>query len=562
MGSMDKIKLDNSILTKFKTTYKDDFIISDKLDGVSGLIHITDDKLNIYTRGNGYEGQNVSWLADYISPPMTSLKKFSTDEVAIRGEFIISKDDFLKVKHLGSNARNMVAGIVNSKTPNKEILKYVQFVPYTVIKPEMAPADQMNWLKKMKFDPVHIQHVKTFDFEKLGSILMERKDKSIYDIDGIILSHNKYYEIESGKNPAHAFAFKATSHDNMAKVDVTGIEWNVSKNGYLKPVVQFDPISLNGVMIKRATGFNAQFISKNKIGPGSVIHITRSGDVIPFIHEVISTSSSGKPQMPDVAYSWNDTKIDIILDDHEEDENVAIKVLIGFFKKVKVAGFSEKNIEKMYHAGLQTPVQLLYTQVQDYQNVLGNVNGKNIFDGIVKIRDNLSCLDLMVATNLFGHGFGERKIKPILEAFPEIVDQKYIPQHQDLIKLNGISTITADKFIDGLQKFNAFMKQNPKIKCKKVDKLQKDDDCAHDQQSISALQGENIIFTGFRDGELQKRAECQGGNMSTSMSKKITILVYKTYSDNSVKIKQAKEMGNVRILSIDEFKRILIDYSP
>ena len=59
--------------------------------------------------------------------------------------------------------------------------------------------------------------------------------------------------------------------------------WSASKNGYLKPKIQIEPVHLGGVKIEYATGFNANFIESNKIGVGSVVTIIRSGDVIPHI---------------------------------------------------------------------------------------------------------------------------------------------------------------------------------------------------------------------------------------------------------------------------------------
>ena len=56
----------------------------------------------------------------------------------------------------------------------------------------------------------------------------------------------------------------------------------------IKPKVQVEPVNLAGVTIEFATGFNASFIYNNGIGPGSVIQITRAGDVIPHIIRVLT----------------------------------------------------------------------------------------------------------------------------------------------------------------------------------------------------------------------------------------------------------------------------------
>jgi NAD-dependent DNA ligase len=65
MGSMNKLKItEQDKLDKFKKKYnKADYVIMDKLDGISGL-YINDGKgnLNLFTRGDGEVGQDISYL--------------------------------------------------------------------------------------------------------------------------------------------------------------------------------------------------------------------------------------------------------------------------------------------------------------------------------------------------------------------------------------------------------------------------------------------------------------------------------------------------------------------
>ena len=101
MGSLDKIKDDEKAINSWKKKYDGSSIISDKLDGISCLFYKNDDDIKIYTRGNGSEGQDISHLRNYITFPNITDKKF-----AIRGELIISRTNWEKIKDIGSNARN------------------------------------------------------------------------------------------------------------------------------------------------------------------------------------------------------------------------------------------------------------------------------------------------------------------------------------------------------------------------------------------------------------------------------------------------------------------------
>lgn len=71
------------------------------------------------------------------------------------------------------------------------------------------------------------------------------------------------------------------SSDNIIEVGVVDVLWNPSRHGLLKPIVKYDKVKLCGAYLEQATAHNARFIVENNIGPGSVIKITRSGDVIP-----------------------------------------------------------------------------------------------------------------------------------------------------------------------------------------------------------------------------------------------------------------------------------------
>jgi len=164
MGSMDKKKTESEV-TKFSTEYKGEYVISDKLDGISALLLLENNSINLYTRGNGTAGSNISHLIPFLGIDSLITKCFSEKEkekkIAIRGELLLSKNNFELVKYLGANGRNMVSGIVNAKNPDLSILKLIDFVAYEIIEPRLKPEDQMKRLKKCGFKLV--ENSKTLD---------------------------------------------------------------------------------------------------------------------------------------------------------------------------------------------------------------------------------------------------------------------------------------------------------------------------------------------------------------------------------------------------------------
>ena len=77
---------------------------------------------------------------------------------------------------------------------------------------------------------------------------------------------------------------------------VTQVNWLPSKNGYTIPVIHYEPVKLSGSTIVKTTGFNAKYIKENKIGPGAVIRIVKSGDTIPYIIDIIKKAE--EPSLP------------------------------------------------------------------------------------------------------------------------------------------------------------------------------------------------------------------------------------------------------------------------
>ena len=344
MWSMDKIKPDTNALTNWLTTYKGPYVLSCKLDGVSGLYTTEGRDPKLYTRGNGKVGQDITHLIPYLRLPKTK-------NIVIRGEFIINKSTFdTKYKATFANPRNMVAGIINHKTIN-ETIKDVDFVAYEVIKPSLKPIEQLEFLKTLDVQCVLYKVEKSLTNELLSETLVDWRKNNPYEIDGVIVANNGVYD-RTSSNPEHAFAFKMVLSDQIAEAKVVDVIWTPSKDGYLKPRVRIEPIQLGGVRIEYATGFNGSFIQDNKIGIGALIELIRSGDVIPYIRKVITPSS--QPKMPSIPYKWNDTHVDIMLENIEDDQTVREKNITGFFRGIGVVGLSSGNIAKMIKAGYDT----------------------------------------------------------------------------------------------------------------------------------------------------------------------------------------------------------------
>ena len=546
MASMDKIKPDTGALTSWISKYKGPYVISCKLDGVSGLYTTEGAKPKLYTRGNGKVGQDISHLIPFLRLPKTK-------GVVIRGEFIIPKAIFeQKYKSTFANPRNMVAGIVNQKHINDAVVD-LHFVAYEVIVPEKKPSEQMEFLSTINVERVLFENVHTISNEMLSQILVDWRKTYTYEIDGVIVTNDQRYPRQSG-NPEHAFAFKMVLSDQIAEAKVVDVLWTPSKDGYLKPRVQIEPIHLGGVTIEFATGFNAAFIQDNKIGIGATIEIIRSGDVIPHIKAITVPAEEAK--MPSVPFKWNDTHVDVMLENASEDPTVKEKNITGFFRGIEVDGLSSGNIARLIKAGYDTVPKIIQMKESDFLNVEG-FKGKlsnKIYTGIQDKLKDASIITLMAASNIFGRGFSEKKMELVLNENPMILisDKSDEEKIRDVAATKGMAIKTAEAFVNKIQDFKAFLDE-----CGLNDKLHEKPIQPVGDQS-HPLFGKTVVLTGTRDKNVIEFLKNIGANQGSSVSKSTFLVVAKNKDEDTGKAEEARKL-NIPVMSVEEFIQTYIN---
>jgi len=538
MGSMNKIKADDAVLQRWLKTYEGPYLISDKMDGISCLFTRIDGERNLFTRGDGTKGQNVSHLLKYAN---MSLDQVPDDiNVAIRGELIMTTENFEKYAEEMSNARNMVAGVVNSK-PEKVVKKHasdVDFITYEIIEPLMDPLKQLATLKKWKTQVVPHDIYEDITMDILEWILSKRKKKTKYDIDGVIVTDNNRHSRNQIGNPPYSFAYKGTTP--TADVKVIDVIWKPSKDGILVPRIQYEKVKLSQVWLEFATAFNAKFIVENKLGKGAVITIIRSGDVIPYIMAVIKPAKA--PGLPtEYEYEWDKNRTHIVLVDKDADTTVIIQRLTKFLRDIGVENMSEGIVTRLVTGGYDDIIKIMKMTVDDFleldgfQETLANKLHRNLHQQLNK----MTVLQLMNASNCFGRGFGERKLKKILNVYPDIVTEYTTGTSHTwtnrLMELDGFDTITVGQFFEGLNDFQKFYRLVNRI--------------VHVKPYVSNIKkggkfkDQVIVFTGFRNKAWQTYIESEGGRVSSAVSGNTTLVVYNDGEESSIKYKRALKLG-------------------
>ena len=579
MGSLDKIKNDEKVLKNWLAKYGGDCVVSDKLDGNSGLLVYRggggggeggeggEGEFKLYSRGDGFIGQDITHLLPFLK---TKLKpsaftaalasKGNGACIAVRGELIMSKKDFAdKGSDKGANARNTVAGLINAKIPDLTVASLTSFVAYELISPALPIKEQMKFIRtKLDMECVDYSIYKggEIDVVNLSDHLVARRLDSPYEIDGIVVFHNDVYK-RTEENPEYAFAFKSVITMEKAEVTVLKVEWNISKDGIYVPVVVFTPVALDGVVISRAHGFNGKYIKDNSIGPGAVIVVMRSGAVIPYIVETLVKAPV--PQMPDGPFVWSKTNVDIRVDTSkstaEVNAEMRLKNIEYFFSKVDVVGLSGGILARIFKKGFDTVGKILNITKDQLLTVEGfkEALATKIWNALQKQKKTLDPYLIMDASNILGRGIGYKKIKLICDSFPAIINERYIPTVPELVALKGVEDKTAELFVGNLPKLFEFVDSNDLV----LAFLGTDTITSSSTSPSAALrvQGKTFVFSGVRDKDLEKFIVDNGGVVGTTVSSKTHLVVVKSLTgEMSSKVKKAKDLG-VPVMIIDDFRK-------
>ncbi|ABF82082.1 hypothetical protein MIV052L [Invertebrate iridescent virus 3] len=461
MNSLDKIKTQHEFDNWMKNWKpKAMLLVKEKLDGVSCLAVFTLEqnkppKIELFTRGDGTTGTNITRLLnhglkvgnDYCFDDMVNEDKWTTDwgcylnaeaidhwkklpvkKVYIRGELIVTRKNFQTwYSNRFMNARNLVSGQVNKKSPDPKILQDIDFVPYDLVidlkRPTMTHEVEHLLFRMIGATPVYTRFLflsDTISTESMADYLERRKEKSDYEIDGLVIQvdDDTLFAPPDNRNPKDTVAFKIMG--TTARTTVTHVEWNLSKGSKYKPTIHITPVSLSGVTISKVTGFHGKYISENKIGKGAVVLITRSGEVIPHIVSVISPAAKQDVLLPSNGV-WKG--VDIYYDGAEEPREITVKKMVHFFTSLGCLGLKTMTVGRLYDAGYRTVEAIVGADTKKLVLINGfRMVAQKLLPSMWVNVAKATPHELMAALNAFGEGIGLRKIQNIDCSKPEALE--------------------------------------------------------------------------------------------------------------------------------------------
>lgn len=565
MPSLDKIKPDTKNLDQF---LRGTMIASDKLDGISLLVEYKDGRpVRCFTRGDGHTGNDVSGVIPALNIPKTIPEK---GLVYVRCEFLIKGKKFTErySKHEGKGeyktARNMGGGLLTRNKPSDKVRDF-DVVAYEICRGKGAGQKhtrQFDTLKTWGFTVVRYKVIQKTDADALVKLLDRFKKTAHYAIDGIVVAHDKPYQ-PTKTNPKHAKAFKVNSLADSVVVEVKDVEWNRSRHNKLAPRVIIDPTMIGGVEVSYFTAHNYFYVQhgfryqdRNKklpvrpLGKGAKIRAVRSGDVIPYILEVVKPAR--RPAKPDVPFKLDKNGVHAYMESggrgSEVDDELKKKRIVHFLSVMKMKGVKTGLVDRLYASGITTISKLIKASPQRILRA-ENIKEKTAENVVASVRkglsENATFARVAYASSVFGSSIGERVLQSVIDKYPNIMHMAE--------RMSASELEEKIRQVDGIQsKAQVIAKRMPRF-LRFLERTQiKLQGEVRQRKKSSKLSGVKVLFTSVRDEDLLRDVLANGGQKASSV-KSATHLIVKPGASNN-KTAAAQDAG-IPILTIDEFRR-------
>jgi len=285
-----------------------EYVCELKYDGASISITYENGKLlRAVTRGDGYQGDDVTNNIKTIKSVPLQLKGNYPPKFDIRGEIILTLAGFEKMNmelvDIGetpySNPRNTASGSLKLQNSAEVAKRPLECLLYNIVGANNyfnTHANSLEAARSFGFKvPNQSKLVKSLDevFQFINYWDTHRHDLP-YETDGVVIKVNDLFQQEelgnTAKNPRWAIAYKFKAEQVSTVLE--SISYQVGRTGAITPVANLKPVQLAGTIVKRASLHNADQIEKLDVRVGDSVFVEKGGEIIPKIIGVDFTNRS------------------------------------------------------------------------------------------------------------------------------------------------------------------------------------------------------------------------------------------------------------------------------
>ncbi len=570
----------NSMIEEFGD--EAEFLVETKIDGLSMALRYEEGELKLaVTRGDGItEGEDVTMNAKQI-PDVVLRMKEPVPYIEIRGEVYMTRKAFESVnakaeeegKKTFANPRNCAAGTLRQIdtriTKERGLSLFIFNVQETKGVTFNTHLEGYEYLKRNGVKVIeNCYKCKTADevwdaIQKIGDMRGELE----YDIDGAVVKLNNLSERSKLGNtikfPRWAVAYKYPPE--VKETRLLEVEVNTGRTGRVTPVAVFEPISLCGTMVSRATLHNQDFIDQLGLGIGDTILVYKSGEIIPKVKDV------NKDKRPS---DWQPYKMPencpvcghkLARDEGGVDlkcmnlmcPGTLVNRIVNFVSRdcMDIKGFGSEYIRKLTEEKYLKDIADVF-ELKDKRDAL--IEGKLL--GLEKNTDKLlNAIETAktetpadkVLAGLGIPGVGKATAKELIRTFGSI-DAIAEADKDALSAVQDIGEISAEGI------YNFFRDEGNAELLTRLKDLGLNFAKAENEVQGSSLAGLSFCITGTLEGMSRSEAEAliesNGGKPVSSVSKKTSYLLMG--ADAGSKERKARELG-VPIIGIDELKDMI-----
>ncbi len=550
------------------------YVVEPKIDGLSVSLEYRDGVLTVgSTRGDGDVGENVTAnLRTVRSVPLRLKKELPLIEV--RGEVYMPRETFAELARKQDmngekpfkNPRNAAAGSLRQKDPSVTSQRKLDIFCFNIQRLEGASVSShkqsLDFIKELGFKTVPFYT----RFDNIDGVINEIRrigeirDTLSFDIDGAVVKVNSFADREklgsTSKFPKWAAAFKYPPEEKESKL--LDIEINVGRTGVLTPTGIFEPVTLAGTLVGRATLHNEDFIREKELRIGDICVLSKAGDIIPEVVRVVKhNEDSDVYSIPDICPSCGSKTV-------REDGEAAVRCinpecpaqllrnLIHFCSRdaMDIEGMGDAILEIFVEKGLIKNTPDIYTLKKDEIAAIdrmGDRSAQNLIDAAEKSKNN----DLYRFIYALGiRHIGQKASKLLCDKFRNI-DAVMSAAKEEILSIDGYGEIMADSIVKFMAK--------PETK----DLIERFRALGINMESQSEVKdtrfaGMTFVLTGalshYTRDEASEIIESLGGKTSKSVSKKTTCVL--AGEDAGSKLRKATELG-IRIINEDEFEEMI-----
>ena len=279
-----------------------------KIDGLGvALTYQNGTFVRAATRGDGTTGEDVSLNVRTIKdvpmhlsePALAHMGADRERTIEVRGEVYMPKGSFVRLNDEAdaegrdpfANPRNAAAGSLRQKDPKvtarRDLATFIYAIADTDPLHVHSQREFLDWLRSAGFsvNPNVARCATPAEVHEFCAQALEHRGDLDYDIDGVVVKVDSFQQqLDLGftaRAPRWAIAFKFPPEEKQTILREIRIQ--VGRTGVLTPVAEFDPVTVAGSTIARATLHNIDEIRRKNVREGDTIIVHKAGDVIPEV---------------------------------------------------------------------------------------------------------------------------------------------------------------------------------------------------------------------------------------------------------------------------------------